>query len=467
MRCVKSSWNSSVGFLSFQICIIISLQGVNGISYEESNNGNDGGTLSTIQTIAISFGAMTAFVMCSICTWSWWRRVLTGRSGNVDVERAEYHEDIGYSFRSAGFDTLNPRNLSTRSNGTSDRRVHFEPLPTLRDLNIEDRGSIEMQMMQVPMIAIHGDNESTIYASDWFEDPTRQNFPRKNIEYVKEIGRGWFGKVLEAKVADIMPVSKSVRAIVQELRDDSENRDQMKFLHYARFYRDVNHENILRLLGYCIERSPYMLIYQNWPLGDLKHYLITNEDRGEIIYNQGTLMRMSIDIARALEFMTHAGYIHGDLSARNCLVGNTNGKVIIGDYGLATQHYRDDYYWVDLSAWPIRWAAPESLRCTLGSIAPNQITAMCNVWTFGIVLWEIFEFGKTPYPDLTDDAVIEQVLMTKTYILEPPRTPFLTSRTKDSLYAIMLSCWNTNPEDRPTISNILDSLAQPSMDVYL
>lgn len=99
--------------------------------------------------------------------------------------------------------------------------------------------------------------------------------------------------MLEANVSNISTPPKPTRAVVQELRDESENREQMKFLHYARFYRDMEHDNILKLLGYCIERMPYMLIYQYWPLGDLKSYLLTNSDRGEILYQQGTLIRMA------------------------------------------------------------------------------------------------------------------------------------------------------------------------------
>src|SRR5947207_2133641 len=108
--------------------------------------------------------------------------------------------------------------------------------------------------------------------------------------------------------------------------------------------RDANHGNILKLLGQSIETSPFLLIMEHCPQGDLKGYLIKNVSRAEILNSQGSILRMGLDIAKGLEWMLMADFVHGDLAARNCQVGS-EGRILIGDYGLATQSYKDDYYW--------------------------------------------------------------------------------------------------------------------------
>lgn len=154
--------------------------------------------------------------------------------------------------------------------------------------------------------------------------------------------------------------------------------------------------------------------------------------------------------------MGSADFTHGDLAARNCQVGS-EGRIVIGDYGIATNTYKDDYYWSSNIAIPLRWAAPETVHCTINTIQTLKVTKLSNVWTFGVVLWEICEFGKLPYFELNDDEVISRVLSDRTYILGQPTMPCLLLREK--LYNIMTSCWNPVPEKRPSISTIVEILS--------
>lgn len=86
---------------------------------------------------------------------------------------------------------------------------------------------------------------------------------------------------------------------------------------------------------------------------------------------------------------------------------------------------------------------------------------MSNVWSFGIVLWEILELGKLPYPELTDEQVLDQVIVGRTYVLERPTTTCIPEAVNENLYKIMLSCWNSEPSTRPKISSVIEVLKTP------
>lgn len=125
------------------------------------------------------------------------------------------------------------------------------------------------------------------------EEP-HNNFPRSNIEYVKVIGKGWFGQVIEAEARDIVPFARKIRVMVKLLREDANGIEQMRFLDESRMYRDANHGNILKLMGHSIEKLPFLLIMEHCPQGDLKSFLISNVIRAELLNSQGTIIKMAL-----------------------------------------------------------------------------------------------------------------------------------------------------------------------------
>ncbi|ODN06097.1 Serine/threonine-protein kinase LMTK1 [Orchesella cincta] len=158
--------------------------------------------------------------------------------------------------------------------------IVFEPLPTVHDLTPisgklqSDRGQPNHRNAGIPIVPFSTD-DSNVYAHDWFEEP-HNNFPRSSIEYVKELGKGWFGQVIEAEARDIVPFARKIRVIVKVLREDANGMEQMRFLDESRMYRDANHGNILKLMGHSIEKLPFLLIMEHCPQGDLKSFLISN-----------------------------------------------------------------------------------------------------------------------------------------------------------------------------------------------
>lgn len=172
--------------------------------------------------------------------------------------------------------------------------------------------------------------------------------------------------------------------------------------------------------------------------------------------------------------MEQAGFVHGDLAARNCLVANPAGKVVVGDYGYSVQKYKADYYYSSGCAIPIRWAAPETIAIaedisgssgTLSAapvvIKPLEVTHTANIWSLGVVIWEIYQLGKLPYENLTNEHVIQRVIQ-QGFILEPPQLPFVSGDTRERIYHLLVSCWNSTPAHRPSIEAVEELFTTPT-----
>ncbi|BES98705.1 STYKc [Nesidiocoris tenuis] len=279
--------------------------------------------------------------------------------------------------------------------------------------------------------------------SDWFAD-VNANFPRQQLFYQKEIGKGWFGKVVEGE-------ARGSKVIVRILREDATPEEKSYFLHEARPYRDLRHKNIARLYGRCLEIDPYLLLFELQNNKDLKNFLVSNSGSRRAINEQGIHLKMMTDVCEGIKFMNENGFIHTDLAARNCLV-TADLTVKIGDYGTSIDIYKNEYYIAGDVAVPIRWCAPETLLCTPTTIETKQVTCQANVWSLGVLLWEIAEFGRLPYDDLTDDQVIVRVFGEENHRLGQPSCPF-----GQYLYNIMQICWKAS-DSRSSVDQILSML---------
>ena len=148
---------------------------------------------------------------------------------------------------------------------------------------------------------------------------------------------------------------------------------------------------------------------------------------------------MAINIAAGLEYLSKRHFVYRDLATRNCLI-NHQLFVKISDFGLSKDIYSKDYYRLgDKSVLPIRWMPPEA-------IVFSKFTTQSDIWSFGIVLWEIFSSGAQPYYTLSNEEVIDYVTNEKV-LRQPVECP-------SELYDLIVDCWATNPDDRPTASEV-------------
>ncbi|XP_063055936.1 uncharacterized protein lmtk3 [Engraulis encrasicolus] len=283
-------------------------------------------------------------------------------------------------------------------------------------------------------------------------DSKSQCFRRHALNYLQEIGNGWFGKVI---LAEVLGECSSSQAVVKELRVNASPLEQRKFLAESEPYRSLQHPNILQCLGQCSDANPYLLVMEFCQLGDLKRYLRAQRKSDGMTpdllsRDLLTLQRMAYEITSGLLHLHENNYIHSDLALRNCLL-TSDLTVRIGDYGLSHNHYKEDYYLTPDKLWiPLRWIAPELLEEYRGSLIVTDQTKTSNVWSLGVVIWELFEFGSQPHRHLSDDEVLTFVIRERQITLAQPR---LKLSHADYWYEVMQSCW-LQASQRPSVAEI-------------
>nr|CAD7415822.1 unnamed protein product [Timema poppensis] len=158
---------------------------------------------------------------------------------------------------------------------------------------------------------------------------------------------------------------------------------------------------------------------------------------------------MCVDVARGCRYLEEMHFVHRDLACRNCLVSSSDPRlrvVKIGDFGLARDIYKNDYYRKEGEGLlPVRWMAPESL-------VDGVFTSQSDMWAFGVLVWEIMTLGQQPYPARTNLEVLHYV-RTGGRLGRPSNCP-------EELHQLMLKCWSYNPESRPTFKYCLDVLLE-------
>ncbi|XP_017561451.1 serine/threonine-protein kinase LMTK1 isoform X1 [Pygocentrus nattereri] len=269
---------------------------------------------------------------------------------------------------------------------------------------------------------------------------------RHSLLYLKEIGQEWFGKVL---LGEVNAGLNTTQVVVKELKASASVQDQMQFLEEAQPYRTLRHPALLQCLAQCTEVTPYLLIMEYCPLGDVKGYLRSCR-ADSATPDPLILQRMACEIASGLLYLHKHNYIHSDLALRNCLL-TSEMTVKIGDYGLSHSRYKDDYFVTADQIWvPLRWIAPELIDEVHGNLLVVDQTKASNVWSLGVTIWELFELGNQPYRHYSDRQVLTYAV--KEQQLKLPK-PLLKVPLSDRWYEVMQFCW-LQPEQRPMAEEV-------------
>ncbi|NXP05993.1 LMTK1 kinase, partial [Thinocorus orbignyianus] len=242
----------------------------------------------------------------------------------------------------------------------------------------------------------------------------------------------------------------STQVVVKELKASASVQDQMQFLEEAQPYRALQHTNLLQCLAQCAEVTPYLLVMEFCPLGDLKGYLRSCRGAEAMTPDPLTLQRMACEVACGVLHLHRNNYIHSDLALRNCLL-TADLTVKIGDYGLSHCKYKDDYFVTADQLWvPLRWIAPELIDEVHGNLLIVDQTKSSNVWSLGVTIWELFELGSQPYDHYSDRQVLAYAI--KEQQLKLPK-PQLKLSLSERWYEVMQFCW-LQPEQRPTAEEV-------------
>ncbi|KAL5022335.1 hypothetical protein ScPMuIL_001490 [Solemya velum] len=285
-------------------------------------------------------------------------------------------------------------------------------------------------------------------------------YPRNDIVYICDIGQGAFGRVFKAKAPNLFNSDFTLMA-VKMLKEDASDDLHKDFEREASLMAEFEHPNIVKLLGVCGMGKPMCLLFEYMSKGDLneflrlcspEQYIIRRHSRrysGEIfsedIPNLDNIEQLYIakQIASGMMYLSTKGYVHRDLATRNCLVSN-DLNVKISDFGLARSVHSIDYYkGNENDAIPIRWMPLEA-------ILYNKFTVESDVWSFGIVLWEIFSFALQPYYGMTHEEVV--TFIKEGNVLACPEN------TSQQVYAMMQLCWCRKPNNRPPFQTLHKSI---------
>ncbi|XP_034147329.1 ephrin type-A receptor 4b isoform X2 [Esox lucius] len=277
-----------------------------------------------------------------------------------------------------------------------------------------------------------------------YEDPNKavRDFAKEieasSIRIERVIGAGEFGEVCSGRLR--LQGKREIYVAIKSLKAGYSDKQRRDFLSEASIMGQFDHPNIIRLEGVVTRCKPVMIITEFMENGSLDTFLKKHDGQFTVIQLVGMLR----GIASGMKYLSDMGYVHRDLAARNILV-NSNLVCKVSDFGLS-RVLEDDpeaAYTTRGGKIPIRWTSPEA-------IAYRKFTSASDVWSYGIVMWEVVSYGERPYWEMSNQDVIKAI--DEGYRLPAPMDCPVV------LHQLMLDCWENGRSERPKFDQIVSTL---------
>ncbi|XP_018599617.1 fibroblast growth factor receptor 1-A isoform X2 [Scleropages formosus] len=366
------------------------------------------------------------------------------------------------------------RSTSKKSEFNGQLAVHklAKSIPLRRQVSVDSSSSLNSGVMLVRPSRLSSSGSPMLSGVSEYELPQdpRWELPRDRLVLGKPLGEGCFGQVVmgEALGLDKEKPNRITKVAVKMLKSDATEKDLSDLISEMEMMKIIGkHKNIINLLGACTQDGPLYVIVEYAAKGNLREYLRARRPPGmEYCYNpdQVPVESMSVkdlvscayQVARGMEYLASKKCIHRDLAARNVLVTEDN-VMKIADFGLARDIHHIDYYKKTTNGrLPVKWMAPEALFDRI-------YTHQSDVWSFGVLLWEIFTLGGSPYPGVPVEELFK--LLKEGHRMDRPST------CTHELYMMMRDCWHAVPSQRPTFKQLVEdldrTLAMSSNQEYL
>ncbi|XP_061656648.1 fibroblast growth factor receptor 1-A-like isoform X2 [Syngnathoides biaculeatus] len=281
--------------------------------------------------------------------------------------------------------------------------------------------------------------------------------PRETLTLGKPLGEGCFGQVALAEVVGLDKERPAcvTKVAVKTVKADAGEKDLMDLVSEMEMMKMVGrHKNIINLIGACTRDGPLYVVVEYAARGNLRQHLRARRPPDSEYWRRSAdglpagvdlqeLVSAAYQVGRGMAYLASKKCVHRDLAARNVLV--THDLVMkIADFGLARDVHHMDYYKKTTNGpLPVKWMAPEALF-------DRVYTHQSDVWSFGILLWEIFTLGASPYPGVPVEDLFK--LLKEGHRLDKP------SACTQQLYAMMQDCWDAAPSHRPTFPALVSRL---------
>ncbi|EGT34578.1 hypothetical protein CAEBREN_28668 [Caenorhabditis brenneri] len=315
--------------------------------------------------------------------------------------------------------------------------------------------SREKQMKQEIFDLTQMKSPEYVYTDIYFGRQTRQSaldclpsIPRDAIARGKVLGKGNFGEVFYGEYSGIKLAVKTISRTFS-----ASEASQADFCNEALCMGTFVHDNVVSLIGIDFSVLPYMIAIEFMEGGDLLSFVKESRPNhtslNPLKLSMIDLVKICFDVASGCSCLESFGYVHRDIAARNILL-TTKGKnriAKIADFGMAKEiTYGSEYYRVHGRAMlPIKWTPPEAF-------IDGVFTTKADVWSFGILCWEVFSLGVVPYPNRRNEEVM--LMLTEGGRLEYPYG--IPTR----VYQLMRECWVTCPENRPKFTDIVSTFKE-------
>lgn len=365
-----------------------------------------------------------------------------------------------------------------RMQANSTKRA-FDPLPVQklskfpfkRQFSRESNSSMKSNASLVRVARLSSSGTPMLAGVVEFELPMdpKWEFHRDKLVMGKPLGEGCFGQVVKAEAYGLNKDNpdKPITVAVKSLKDDATEKDLADLISEMEMMKMMDkHKNIINLLGACTQDGLLYVIVEYAAKGNLREYLRARRPPGMDYNFQITkvpdeqltfkdLISSAYQVARGMEYLASKKCIHRDLAARNVLVTEDN-VMKIADFGLARGVNNIDYYKKTTNGrLPVKWMAPEALF-------DRVYTHQSDVWSFGVLMWEIFTLGGSPYPGIPVEELFK--LLKEGHRMDKP------SNCTHELYLLMRECWHAVSSQRPMFKQLvaeLDKILSSISDEYL
>nr|XP_012778737.2 ephrin type-A receptor 7 isoform X1 [Maylandia zebra] len=277
-----------------------------------------------------------------------------------------------------------------------------------------------------------------------YEDPNRavhqfaKELDASCIKIERVIGAGEFGEVCSGRLK--LPGKRDVSVAIKTLKVGYTEKQRRDFLCEASIMGQFDHPNVVHLEGVVTRGKPVMIVIEYMENGSLDAFLRKHDGQFTVIQLVGMLR----GIAAGMRYLSDMGYVHRDLAARNILV-NCNLVCKVSDFGLSRVIDDDPeaVYTTTGGKIPVRWTAPEAIQY-------RKFTSASDVWSYGVVMWEVMSYGERPYWDMSNQDVIKAI--EEGYRLPAPMD------CPPGLHQLMLDCWQKDRAERPKFDQIVGIL---------